>query len=295
MSISAPHIYTLTGNLLAERTLEFRDWMPGTTNRAERESFQVGGKGINVSKMLNRLGIANTALCFAGGAPGNECEDWLRAKGFAFHAFATTRPTRLGTVVRAPNQPETTFLGIDVAPDAAAIRACADFLDAQPAGQVLAVCGSIPGWTGRDTEPLRDALARWLSRGSLIADTYGAPLAWFAEQPLELLKVNAAELRTIAAGVSPAPSIAALRYVITDGAKAVRVREGVASEFMLTPPVIEEVSPTGSGDVLLACLIDGLFRKRKTLRDAVTVALPYAAANAAHERIAEFPDPSSRI
>jgi 1-phosphofructokinase len=290
MTTPAPHVYTLTGNLLAERTLEFRDWTPGATNRAERESFQVGGKGVNVSKMLNRLGIANTALCFVGGVPGTECEDWLRTNGFSFRSFATSRPTRLGTVVRAPNRPETTFLGTDVAPDAAAISACADFLDAQPAGQILAVCGSFPGWATRDTAPLRDALARWLSRGCLVADTYGAPLAWLAAQPLELLKVNASELRTIAAGASATPSIAALRYVITDGANAVRVREGVTTEFTVMPPVVQEVSATGSGDVLLACLIDGLFRKRKSLREAVSAALPYAAANAAHGGIAEFPD-----
>ena len=68
-----PRIFTLTGNLLAERTLEFETWSAGRTQRATRESFQVGGKGINVSKMLNRHRVANTALCFTGGAPGAEC------------------------------------------------------------------------------------------------------------------------------------------------------------------------------------------------------------------------------
>jgi hypothetical protein len=79
-----PHIFTLTGNLLAERTLDFERWQPGETQRARRESFQVGGKGINVSKMLNRLGSPNTALCFVGGAPGAECAAWLETRGFSF-------------------------------------------------------------------------------------------------------------------------------------------------------------------------------------------------------------------
>lgn len=69
----APAIFTLTGNLLAERTLEFDRWTAGKTQRAGRETFQVGGKGINVSKMLTRLRVPNTALCFTGGAPGAEC------------------------------------------------------------------------------------------------------------------------------------------------------------------------------------------------------------------------------
>jgi 1-phosphofructokinase len=292
MITPAPHIYTLTGNLLAERTLEFRTWAEGATNRATRESFQVGGKGINVSKMLNRLGIANTALCFTGGAPGTECEAWLRARGFTVQAFATTQPTRLGTVVRASGRQETTFLGTDLAPDAGAVAACAEFLDAQPSGQVLAFCGSFPGWDELHVEPLRDALARWLSRGCLIADTYGPPLAWLSQQPLELLKVNVDELKTIDVDTTANLHLAALRYVITDGSKPVRVREGVGSEFTLTPPTVRQASPTGSGDVLLACLLEGLFRQRKSLREAVAMALPYAAANAAHAGVAEFPDPS---
>ena len=52
----APQILTLTGNLLAERTLDFETWAPGRTQRARAESFQVGGKGINVARMLRRLG-----------------------------------------------------------------------------------------------------------------------------------------------------------------------------------------------------------------------------------------------
>jgi len=97
--------------------------------------------------MLSRLGAPNTALCFAGGNAGDECFDWLHNSGRPFYRFATTTPTRTGTVVRAPGQPETTFLGADAPPDARALRACADFLDAQPADQVLAICGSLP-WLG---------------------------------------------------------------------------------------------------------------------------------------------------
>jgi 1-phosphofructokinase len=152
---TSPHIFTLTGNLLAERTLEFDTWSPGRTQRAKRETFQVGGKGINVSKMLNRLGAPNTALCFAGGATGEECEAWLKARGFVYRAFTSSAATRSGVVVRAASggQPETTFLGTDVPPNAAAVRACAEFLDAQGDGQTLALCGSFPGWTTVEFEP----------------------------------------------------------------------------------------------------------------------------------------------
>lgn len=292
---AAPHVFTLTGNLLAERTLEFAAWSEGRTQRATDESFQVGGKGINVSKMLNRLGAPNTALCFTGGAPGAECTAWLAARGFAFRAFASDRATRTGTVVRSARQRETTFLGTDVAPCATALRACADFLDAQPDGQVLAVCGSLPGWTGAEFDPLRAACERWSQRGVLVADTYGPPLAWFAARPLALIKINADEFRSLpgastdvgaalAATSGPAP-----RWVISDGPNTVWFRDEHGRIGSLLPPRVVEVSPTGSGDVLLASLLDSLFRVAIPLPEALAAALPLAAANAAHPGIAEFP------
>jgi 1-phosphofructokinase len=288
---ATPHLFTLTGNLLAERTLEFDSWAPGRTQRARRESFQVGGKGINVSKMLNRLGVKNTALCFVGGVPGAECERWLDEHGFAYRAFQTTTATRLGTVVRGGGHAETTFLGPDAAPDATAVRACAEFLDAQAGSQTLALCGSFPGWDDAPFEPMRDALARWLSRGSVAADTYGPPLTWLLQQPVDLLKVNAAELGAAGIGAKADLPNAPLRCVVTDGGRPVRAREGMGAEFTLEPPKIREVSPTGSGDVLLACLLDSIFCRKRSLRDALVSALPFAAANAAHSGVAEFPLP----
>ena len=299
---SAPHIYTLTGNLLIEHTLEFDAWAPGRTQRARSETFQVGGKGINVSKMLNRLGAPNTALSFAGGGAGAACETWLKAKNFSYHLFPTSTATRRGTVVRGGGQPETTFLGPDVAPDAAAIRACADFLEALPAGSVLAICGSLPGWESADFDVLRDLFHRWPERGSLVVDTYGPPLSWFANEAAALIRVNRRELETLFAPAEQKLSGGellrlardrhrALRWAITDGKAPVWFIADHYDPESIPSPTVREVSATGSGDVMLACTLHGRFHRGLSWRDAVVWALPYAAANAAHPGVAEFPDP----
>lgn len=287
----APHIFTLTGNLLAERTLEFESWEPGLTSRARRESFQVGGKGINVSRMLTRLQISNTALCFTGGAPGTECETWLTQRGLRHRSFATSTATRSGTVVRDQSGRfgESTFLGPDTAPDGRAIAACAAFLDEQVDAQVLVLAGSFPSWSGSDFDPLRHALERWLTRGHLVADTYGPPLAWAVEQPLALVKINADELRALprSGGGRELPP-AVKRWVVTDGPGPIEVRDVDGVGTRLAPPSIRQVSPTGSGDVLLACMLHPLFAHGHSLAEAVQTAIPYAAANAAHPGVAEF-------
>lgn len=284
-----PHVYTLTGNLLAERTLEFTGWEPGRTQRAAATSFQVGGKGINVAKMLRRLGAPVTALCFTGGASGAECEAWLHARGFSFQAFASDAATRTGTVVRdrSGRIAETTFLAPDVIPGPNAVRSCAAFLDSVAPGQVLAFCGSFPGWDRPEMAPLREAIGRWTTRGALVVDTYGPPLAELVARAPALLKVNRDEWQTLPAGSGGGQTRG--RTVITDGPRPIEAWEAGEAPRTFRPPVVQEVSATGSGDVFLACLIEALFLRGTTLPAAVEFAMPQAAANAAHPGIAEYP------
>jgi fructose-1-phosphate kinase PfkB-like protein len=294
-----PPIHTLTGNLLWEKTFTFASWEAGHTQRAEAESFQVGGKGLNVSRMLARLGAPTTALFFPGGATGAECEQWLRARGVACRPFPVAAPTRAGLVVRVPHGPETTFLGPDVPLEAAAVRACADYLDACPPGDVLAVCGSVPGWDAAG-EPLRAAIDRWLARGPVVADTYGQPLAWLIARPLAWVKVNRVEfdglfpesqrVQPVAERLNAALDRWAVKaWVVTDGPRPLWYAERRMVPASIMPPTVAEVSPTGSGDILHACLLHAIFHHRHPLPEALRRAMPYAAANAAHVTVADFP------
>ena len=205
------------------------------------------------------------------------------------------RSTRSGTVVRTADgstepRPETTFLGPDVPPDAAAVQACAEFLEAQPGGGVLAVCGSIPGWAAASFAPLRAAFCSWARRGVLAVDTYGPALADLVALGPDLVKINAQELAGLPEPLRAGRATGTTRWIVTDGPGPVRVRDALG-ERMFHPPQVTEVSPTGSGDVLLAGVLAALHGRGATLDQAVAFALPYAAANASHPGVAEFPDP----
>jgi fructose-1-phosphate kinase PfkB-like protein len=300
----SPHIYTLTGNLLAERTLEFTDWSPGRTQRAGRDTFHARGKGVNVSNMLTRLGVPNTALIFAGGCTGAECEAWLRHRGIVHRVFASKASTRSGTVIWSQAQPETTFLGPDCAPDEAALHTCAKYLDCLPDGQVLALCGSFPGWNDVSFDPLRASLLRWLQRGLLVADAYGPPLQWLARLPLTLIKINRTEFEAYSPPLPDGDSLSEhLRqvcvtgpvqaWILTDGAGPIwlAAKTGELQEFQ--PPSLREVSPTGSGDVFFACLLQSHFHSAQSWPESIVHGMPYAAANAAHPGVADFEWPPS--
>ncbi|MBI5381509.1 MAG: hypothetical protein HZA31_06375 [Opitutae bacterium] len=298
----ARHFHTFTGNLLAERTLDFAAWTPGKTHRAQRASFQVGGKGVNVAKMLRRFGAPTTAWCFLGGPTGEECRAWLQAQELPFAAFAQTDANRTGTVVRAPGQPETTFFSPDVAPDAAAWHAAAAALDALPPDALFAVCGSSPGWATTEASPFRAALARAMARGlPVVVDAYGPPLLDLVARPVALVKINADELRALLgadadtetnlrAALARWPAQA---WIVSDGPRPVWYAARGETPANIAPPRVQEVSATGSGDVLLAAVLLARWQRGYSWRAALEFALPYAAANAAHPGVADFPRDNS--
>ena len=74
-------IYTLTFSPAIDYVVYLDHMEPGATNRSLRENYYYGGKGINVSTILTRLGIENTALGFVAGFTGRELEQGLKKKG----------------------------------------------------------------------------------------------------------------------------------------------------------------------------------------------------------------------
>lgn len=292
-------IHTFTGNLLAEYTFTHSDWREGKTQRATTSTFQVGGKGINVSKMLNRLGTANVACCIPGGSTGEACARWLEEHAFRHKAFPTQTATRLGLVVRKAGHSETTFLGPDAPVDAKAFQEAATYLESLPENDVVALCGSIPGWTTENAAPLRRALSERAQRGSVYVDTYGPPLGDLVQLPVALVKINRDEFELLSPTSLPdlpfeerldsfSQSSPVKAWVITDGPGRVFSLVKGNKNTVHTPPLVQEVSATGSGDVFFAALLNALLFSQLSLKEAVNHALPYGAANAASAGIADF-------
>jgi sugar/nucleoside kinase (ribokinase family) len=77
-------------------------------------------------------------------------------------------------------------------------------------------------------------------------------------------------------------------WIVTDGGKPVWYADRSNPPHQFNPPRVPLVSPTGSGDVLFACLLHAHFQRGLPWLDALAYALPFAAANAASPGIAEF-------
>ena len=70
-------IYTVTFNPALDYVVFLADLKLGDVNRSTRESIFYGGKGINVSTILNTLGLETTALGFIAGLQERQLKmDW---------------------------------------------------------------------------------------------------------------------------------------------------------------------------------------------------------------------------
>lgn len=74
-------VYTVTFNPALDYAVHTEEILLGKTNRSIGEHIITGGKGINVSVVLENLGVHNTAMGFIGGFTGHEIRRRVEAQG----------------------------------------------------------------------------------------------------------------------------------------------------------------------------------------------------------------------
>lgn len=84
-------IYTITFNPALDYTVQVEKFEIGKINRTKSENILAGGKGLNVSIILKRLGIENTALSFIAGFTGKELERKIRKYNIETEFIETNR------------------------------------------------------------------------------------------------------------------------------------------------------------------------------------------------------------
>lgn len=80
-----PTVYTLTFNPSLDLYLNIDDLRFGITNRTFGEYYQLGGKGFNVSRVINNLGFDTCAVGFIGGFIGEEIAERVKCLPFKHH------------------------------------------------------------------------------------------------------------------------------------------------------------------------------------------------------------------
>lgn len=136
-------VYTITLNPALDYVMHVDRLRYDDINRTTQEELYFGGKGINVSAILTRLGVPNRALGFVAGFTGQKLEEMLADEGIAcdFHHLPNGA-TRINVKIKAETELDINANGPDVAESE--IHALLAKLDKVEAGDYVVLAGSIP-------------------------------------------------------------------------------------------------------------------------------------------------------
>lgn len=99
-------IYTVTVNPSIDYIVQLRNLMLGEVNRMDYDNMLPGGKGINVSRILQELGHESVAWGFLGGFTGNFVEDALKKVGLKSDFTSIKGNTRINVKIKAQKETE---------------------------------------------------------------------------------------------------------------------------------------------------------------------------------------------
>ena len=136
-------IYTVTFNPALDYVVFLDNLKLGDVNRSTRESIFYGGKGINVSTILNTLGLETTALGFVAGFTGEAIEKGLKNPKITAD-FITLKSgiSRINIKIKAGEETEINCQGPHI--DEEELLNLFDKIDNIQSGDTLIIAGNIP-------------------------------------------------------------------------------------------------------------------------------------------------------
>lgn len=183
-------IYTLTLNPSLDYVAFSDTFNIGKTNRTKNEYIVPGGKGLNVSILLSRLGNCTTALGFSGGFTGKELERLLTLEKINCDFQEVPDNTRIN--IKLSGNEITEFNGSGISLSEKDILALCEKIGKLKSGDWFCLSGSIPKGADNDIY-LRLALCA--KEGvKIVVDAIGEPLKESLIAKPFLIKPNIDEL-----------------------------------------------------------------------------------------------------
>lgn len=260
-------IVTLTLNPSVDLSLAVDHVVDTVKLRCSEPRRDAGGGGVNVARVLTRLGSDCVALYLSGGSVGACLADLLEAEQVRTKCIAVEGGTRENvTVLDTATRKEYRFVMPGPAVTELEWRRCLGELEAlDPVPRYVVASGSLPPGVPHD---FYARVAHWAHRNGvrMVLDTSGDALAAALEAGVFLVKPSLDELRALAnAPLAEPPQWreAAQDLVQRGAARIVALslgRRGAlfasdAHRVALPAPPVAVVSAVGAGDSFLAAMI----------------------------------------
>ena len=285
-------IVTVTANPALDVSTTVARIEPDEKLRGRGSRIDPGGGGVNVSRLVHRLGGATLAIVALGGVEGDAYRRLLEEEGVPFAAVPIAEETRQNFAVHEEATGRHFRFVLEgpviTAEEWAAILGAAR--RALRPGDWLVSSGSMPPGAPEDAVAQLVRLAHETGARAVV-DSSGAALAAALEASPELIKPSRRELEELVGRPLPddaAVQAAAAGLVAERGVGTVVVTLGadgamlVSADGTVRLPAVDivPVSTVGAGDSFLAGLVLRLAQGRP-LADALRTALAAGAATAA--------------
>jgi len=279
-------IYTVTLNPSLDYIVEVEDLTLGDLNRTKNESKFPGGKGINVSRLLKRMGVPSKALGFVGGFTGLYIKNYLQMENIETKFVEVHEDTRINVKLKSTSETEVNAKGPNITE--ADFKKLQDQISQLTSEDTLVLAGSIPSSMESSTYEKLVSICH-LNQTKFVVDAEGDLLKKVLPYKPFLIKPNHHELGelfntsfTIAEDVVPYA-----RKLVEMGAKNVIVSlagEGavlVNSEvaFLSNVPKGEVKSSVGAGDSMVAGFL-ARYEETKEIEEAFRYSVASGSATA---------------
>lgn len=287
-------IYTITFNPALDYIVKMDKFDLGHVNRTTREDVYAGGKGINVSIVLNNLSVENKALGFIAGFTGEEIERRVREFGCDTDFVRLKNGmSRINVKMKADVESEINGGGPDISNEA--LDELYLKLNALKSGDILVLAGSIPKTLPVDI--YERIMKKYGDRGiKFIVDTTGESLLKVLSYKPFLIKPNHHELaelfnvkinsqQEIVEYGKKLQEMGAENVLISmAGDGAILIKSNGEAIYSEVPKGVLKNS-VGAGDSMVAGFIAGFIKEEK-LEDGFIMGVATGSASAFSEGLA---------
>ncbi|MFD1020414.1 1-phosphofructokinase [Thalassobacillus hwangdonensis] len=289
-------IYTCTLNPSIDYIMHVDHFENGGLNRATNAFYYPGGKGINVSRVMNRLGTTTTALGFTGQFTGEFIKNFLDQEGVAHQFIDTEQYTRINVKLKSDVESEINGPGPELSNNHQS--QLLNQIEQLTSEDILVVAGSVPSSLPEDFYNRIAAICTEKDI-SLAADTSGKALKQLIGEKVLLLKPNHHELGQLFDTQIESPEKAAYfaKKLVDQGAQHVIVSMGgngavfvdQTHAWFANVPTGSVKNSVGAGDSVVSGFLTA-YTNGRTLEEAFKYGVASGSATAFQDDLCEKED-----
>ena len=281
-------IYTITFNPSLDYVLKVPELSLGKINRSENEKIYIGGKGINVSRVLNTLGMKSIPLGFIAGFTGKELKSKLIDSGIE-PEFIEVREGNTRINIKIKGEVETAINANGPNINDYSIALLLKQIDDLDSNDIVILAGYVPSTIDSSIYAL---ICKKLYDKNVpfIVDTSGKHLIDSLKYNPFLIKPNKEELEEclgikvesiddLRNGMKRLQELGALNVLVSLGEDGAMLIDDQGNEYVLAAPSINVVNTVGAGDSMLAGFMYG-FLKNRDYKEALIYGVACGTATA---------------